>query len=214
MTKFEENRVDNSFEDFLGEFVTDRQLRPKDPSNLPGYPFSAQRIPDILDPGSCYPELVKCIADALEEMPAEETTVRVQRTRTNNQATGMRMRMQRTTRRNMMNNMMRRNRMNRAMATRALRADIQNPSKDLFHNDIDTRDEEEDENHYGHSLSVHDESASTVDDVFRRRLDFFDGNVDDGTKDKVRFLILSSVFLCFTIQHSIRVLGIPIFIVW
>ncbi len=177
--------------------MTERQLRPKDPSGVPGFPFS-DNVPNILDDRFCYKELVDCISDALEEVPAAATTVSVQRTSTNNRAMGM----QRTRRRNMMNNMMRRNRMNRAMATRALRADIQNPSKDLFHSDIDTRGEEEDENHYGHSLSVQDESSLTVDNVFRRRLDFFeDNNIDDGTKDKVRFMILSR--LIYALRFSI-----------
>lgn len=64
LADFEDEEIEDSFEEFLGAFVSERQLRPVTDAEVPGFPFPDDP-PDILT-SPCYIELITCITNVLD----------------------------------------------------------------------------------------------------------------------------------------------------
>lgn len=62
MADFEDEEIDEAFEEFLGAFVSERQLRPVSDSDVPGFPFPD----DPPKPNLCTNELIACIVNVLD----------------------------------------------------------------------------------------------------------------------------------------------------
>ena len=191
LADFEDEEIEDSFEDFLGAFVSERQLRPVTDEEVPGFPFPDDP-PDILT-GPCYTELITCITNVLDgttpsptvsptmrppnqgqnmnmmNMQATNPLISVRTTSAGNSATSANMMMMRRRANGMMMMMM-----NNANA-RQLRNEVRNrdiDSNTYFYRDNEEVDPEETQSKYG---------------LGRRGLGYLEESVpDDEDREKVR----------------------------